>query len=620
MKKYTQNKKIDKDTELLFEIMNKYQSARDYIKRGFLTTWDDSRKVYNSQRVKANYEGSSDTFVPETFTIIQSVKSNVVGGKIKIEFLPTTADQTGETKVLNSLMDQIWTEDRTKLKASWAIDDSLQVGNGYLWQYWDGIKPCNLYIPTEDNFFDPAATNYQNLRWGGYRYHTTKDALEAETKVNPDYDETDPTSKLRVPRFKNLDKIDEYAGIQGFKNYNDKTAKQLREEMIAGSVLTDKNENVVEVIVYYDKKRQIKIANRCVVIEDIETPFKREAQVIQSVDDMGNPVPFELPEIKPFIPVAPARDYVDGAMWYARGEVEVIKDLQELLNDTQNQKSDNLNFTLNRMWVLDPSQSHKKDEIQSVPGAVFTLPPGSLEPLTTPSIGVDADNEMYRIQKMMRSATAADEIVQGMKQQGTQTATQINSQLMQAGNRFASKLENYESEFFAILANNMFKILQIFLTQEQAVRIVGQSGVEWKNYNPGEYLGDWDVKVSLEANARQIKEERKQEAMQFFLMMSKIPGVDVAQLGKLTAGIIFDIDSNIIEKVLPEAQMQMAQQMQMQQMAAQTQQAQAEAQMAGMPQQGGGAMASGPQSNAENAVSAGVQQSAGLNIPGMVQG
>jgi len=608
-------KKIDEGIVLLDNIMSKFQTARMYVKRGFANTWKDARKLYNSQRINANYEGNSDTFIPETFTIIQSVKANVVGGKIKLEFLPTTNEQTGDTKVLNALMDQIWTQDKTKLKASWAVDDSLQVGNGYLWQYWNGPHPCNTYIPTEDNFFDPTATNMTNLRWGGYRYLTTRQDLESEQVTNPDYNPEDEKTELRTPRYKNLDKIESYNTIGTYKTGKDKTAKQLREEMVAGSVLTSAEDkaDTVEVIVYYDKKRQVRIANRCAIIEDIETPFKREATTVDSIDDAGNPVSFELPEIPAFIPVAPARDYVDGAMWYAKGEIEIIGDLQELLNDTQNQKSDNLNFTLNRMWALDPSQAHKRDEIQSVPGAVFTIPPNSLQSIDTPSIGPDADNEMYRVQKMMRSATAADEIVQGQAQRGTQTATEINTQLMQAGTRFASKLENFESEFFSILANNMFKILQIFLTREQAVRIVGQEGVEWKNYNPGEYLGNWDVKVSLEANARKMKEERKQEAMQFFLMMSKIPGVDIAKLGKLTAGLIFDLDDNILEEVLPEEQIQAMQQMQMMQMAAQTQQAQ----MNAMPQASQGELASAPQSGAENATSASVQQAEGLNVPGV---
>lgn len=613
--KYTTPKKvIDKDAELLAEIIGKFDSARKYYQKGYKETWANARKLYNSQRIAVNYAGSSDTFVPETFSIIQTVKSNVIGGKVKIEFLPTSSEQTGDVRVLNGLMEQIWTQDKTKLKASWAIEDSLQVGNGYLWQYWNGSYPCNLYIPTEDNFFDPSATNYENLRWAGYRYLTTKKDLETEQMTNPDYNPEDEKSEARVARYKNLDKIEDY-GVR--KQQTDKTAKALREEMVAGSVLGDgEKSDIVEVIVYYDKKRCVKIANRCTVIEDDDTWAKREATTINSFDDMGNPIPVELPEIKPFIPVAPARNYVDGAMWYARGEIEVIGDLQEALNDTQNQKTDNLNYTLNRMWQLDPSCAHKIDEIQSAPGAVLTVPRGALEPVDTPSIGVDADNEIARLQSMMRRATAADELMQGTSQSGAQTATEINAQTMQAGNRFATKLENYESEFFAILANNMLKILQIFLTQEQAVRMVGSQGVEWKNYNPGEFLGDWDAKVSLEANARAIKEEEKQSAMQFYLMAAKLPFIDQEWLFKYTAEKLFDIDKNMLDKIAPSQQAQMVKQMEMQRMAAETQQAQ----MNAMPQEGQGELASAPQSNAENAVSAGAMQAQGMNVPGMVQG
>lgn len=622
-------KKTDPDAETLDMVMGKFNAYRDYYKRGFKATWASARKLYNAQRVAVNYEGNSDTFVPETFTIVQSVKSNVVGGKIKTEFMPTRNDQTGDTKVLNAMMDQIWVQDNTKLKSAWAVDDSLQVGNGYLWQGWNGQYPTNQYIPTEDNWFDIDATNYTNLTRGGYRYLTTKDVLENETVTNPDYDETDPKSKLKIPRYKNLDKVDSYTS---FKTGNDKTAKQLREEMVAGSVMAGKD--IVEVIVYHDLKKQIRVANRCTVIEDIDTPFKRDKTVIQSADDEGNPIPVEIPEIKPFIPVAPARDYVDGAMWLAKGEIEVIGDLQELLNDTQNQKSDNINFALNRMWALDPSQAHKKDEIQSIPGAVFTIPPGSLEAINTPPLGPEADNEMYRIQKMMRSATAADEIIQGSSPRGTQTATEINSQMIQAGTRFASKLENFESEFFAILSNNMFKILQIFMTQEMAVRMIGQEGVEWKDYNPGEYLGDWDVKVSLEANARAIKEEEKQSAMQFYLMSSKLAFVNQEVLFKATADKLFDLDASLLDKLIiqvnppepekpkvsvslkgedigPQASAMLAEDA--------VGQPPQQPQASGLPQEGAGAAASNPQGAAANAASAGIQQGAGLNVPGVPQ-
>lgn len=528
------------------EVIGKFNASRNYIKKGFRQTWKDCRNLYNNKRVRTNYVGSSDTFIPETFTIIQSVKSNVVGGKIKIDYMPTRSDQFGDTRTLNSLMEQIWVDDKTKLKASWAVDDCLQVGNGYLWQYVKNGMPCNIYIPTEDNFFDPDATNYENLEHGGYRYTTTIDKLKEETKVNIDYDETDPKSKLRIPRYQNLGQVNAYA----YKSTNDKTAKQLREEMVAGSILGEKNDKLVEVIVYHDLEKLVKIANRCVVIENVDTPFKRDATTIQSVDDQGNPVPVELPEIPAFIPVAPARDYVDGAMWYARGEIEIISDLQELLNDTQNQKTDNLNFTLNRMWTLDPSQAHKINEIQSVPGAVFTIPPGSLEPVQNTSIGPEADTEIIRIQQTMRRSTAADELVQGSQSTGNTTATEVNATIAQAGTRFSSKLENFETEFFTILAQNMFKILQINLTHEQAVRMLGQDGVEWKNYNPGEFLGGYDVKVMLDNSARTLKEEEKQNAMQFYLLASKQPNIDLDALFKMTATVLFNKDDATIEKLI----------------------------------------------------------------------
>ena len=608
--------KRPKEAVILQEVMANFNSARSYTRKGFWTTWKNARKLYSNERVQANYIGNSDTFIPETFTILQSIRANIIGGKISMNFLPTRDDQIGDAQVLNALMDQIWEKDRTKLKASWALEDSLVVGNGYLWQYVDDGLPCNLYVPTEDNFFDPNATNYENLRFGGYRHVTTLKELQDEMVPSMDEEPGEPYE----PKYKNLDKIKPLSEeVGGNTIHDDKTAKQLREEMIAGSPLAEQTfeENrqnttpqLVEVICYFDKERMIKIANRSVIIMDEETPFQREESTVESVDDLGNPVTVTLPEIESFIPVAPARDYVDGAMWYAKGEVEVIGELQELLNDTQNQKTDNLNYTLNRMWTLDPSQAHKKDEIQSVPGAVFTIPPGSLEQIKTASIGGDADNEMLKITSAMRRATAADELIQGAGQdQGDVTATEVRATLAQAGTRFGSKLEIYENEFFSILGKNMFKILQIFTTQEIAVRMLGPKGVEWKNYNPGEFLGDYDIKVKLDGSARIIKETEKQEAMQFFLMASKMPFVDQQTLFKVVAGKLFDKTESELKDLIQQVPPMMPGMEQGMPMGAPGE----------MPQQGQGQMAQMPMSQAEQGATNTAMQGQGMNVPGMPQ-
>lgn len=527
------------------KVMDRFDAARKYAKRYYWDIWDDCWSLYNNERVMANYEGNSDGFVPETFTIIQAVKAHIVGPDMKLKFMPTQEDQKGDVNTLNALFDFAWYQDKTDGKLDSTILDTLNTGNGYLFQYrGEDNLPKNRYVSTSDAFFDPDASSYDDMRFCGYRYLTKLSDLKDEKITNAEYDAQDPKSTVKTGRYKNLGEIK-----PGFKNQNDKTAKALREEMMGGSV--SQSDDDVECIVYFDKEQMVTIANRVAVIEETDTPFQRKAKTIQSVDNQGNAVPVELPEIKPFLPFAPFRDYKDGALFYAKGEIEYIMELQERLNDTQNQKTDNLSFILNRMWTLDPAYASKIDEIQSIPGAVFTIPPGALEQVPTAPIGADADNEIFRIKDEMRRATSADELVQGASPAkgsgGSITATEVNAVLGQAGTRFTLKLQEFENEGFRILANNMFKIMQIYIDHEMAVRVVGPKGIEWKTYNPGEFLGNYDIKVELKANYTRQREEEKQNAMQFFLLASKLPFVNQEMLFKTTATTLFDIDQHDVD-------------------------------------------------------------------------
>lgn len=538
------NSSTDSVDDRLDFVMDRFNASRAYTRKYYWDTWNDCWKLYSNERVLANYEGNSDGFVPETFTIIQAVKAHIVSPRLKVTFLPTHPDQYGDVKVLNNLFDFAWYQDNVDEKVDAAILDYLVDGNGFIFQYVgeDGF-PCNKYVPTQDVFIDPQATSYEDMRYCGYRYITTKKQLEDEQITNKDYQSSDPKSTLKVPKYKNLDQIK-----PGKLDPNDKTSKTLMEEMMGGSVTNEPD--IVECIVYFDKKKMVRIANRTVVIEDDDTPFKRDESVIQSVDDQGNPVPVTLPAIDAFMPMAAFRNYKDGSLFYAKGEIEYISELQERLNDTQNQKTDNLSFILNRMWTLDPAFANKIDEIQSIPGAVFTIPPGALEQVQTAPIGADADLEIQRIKDEMRRATAADELIQGAGTTGQTTATEVNAQLTQAGTRFGLKLDGLEKGGFRILAENMFKIMQIYITSETAVRAVGHDGIDWQNYNPGMYLGDYDVKVQLKATADIAREVEKQNAMQFFLLASKYPFVNQQLLFKETVTALFDRDEEDIEGLM----------------------------------------------------------------------
>lgn len=529
-------------------VINRFNQGRDYAKAGFFDTWEDCWRVYNNKRTaRSNYESVADTFVPETFTIVESILANVAGGKPQFEFYPTREEQNADTQALNDLVDFYWDQNRLGFKVIPWIRDSIIYGTGVLFIYWHDKGIGVRHIPLRDFFIDPHATvlddpiENSRARYAGFRYLTTVEELK-KVKV------TDPETGESKRLYKNLNKIKKAAKPTG--EPLDKEEK----DMLMGSTLQgDARDDQVEVIYYVDREKVVEIANREVVIRDEETPFKREAETVQSVDDFGQQVEFELPEIEPFLPFASLRNYIDGSMFYAKGDVEVILDVQEHLNDVSNQKTDNLSYILNRMFTLDPAYADKIEEIDSVPGAIFTVPPGALDQIPTQPIGQDADMEMARSTDMMRRATAADAIVQGASvSKSRTTATEIQEQLAQAGTRFSMKLNVLETEGYAQLASIMFNLIQINVDQEMAVRKIGPRGVEWRSYNPGEFLGDYEPKVMLDTTARIEKESERQKWMEFFQVASNLPFVDQQYLFIRLSEKLFDIDQQEAEAFIQQ--------------------------------------------------------------------
>lgn len=531
----------------LEKVLQRYKSAYDYTKTHYHKVWEDSWKSYHNERTSSQYDGVASNFVPETFTIVESIKANIIGGEQSFEYFPTRDDQNADTKALNSLVQHYWYTNNFPQESLKWVQDDIVLGTGIMWQFWDqdrGVVP--KYVPLKDNFVDPTASNYQTAEYAGFRYLTTIQELEAQ-------EIWDPEKEKMVKKYKNLTKVKE--SPRGDK---DKLDKEKKDDLLGSTLNNEAKKDQVEVIYYLDKEKLIEVANRSVVIFEEETPFQRKESTITSFDDMGNPVEITIPAIEPFLPFAPARNYIDGSLFYARGDAEVILPTQELLNDTSSQKTDNLTYIINKVMLIDPAYSDEGDKLDMVPGAKFYIPPGAVEWMTQQPIGSDIDNEMIRITDTMRRATAADEIIQGVGQQkGRITATEIRAQLAQAGTRFSVKLKNLEREGMKILADNMFKLIQINVNQEMAVRVIGSEGAEFMNYNPGEYLGEYEPRVMLDTTASAVAEEEKQNAMMFYQMSSQLPFVDQVRLYKRTAEKMFgvnkqEVDELVLQQAPPE--------------------------------------------------------------------
>lgn len=538
----------DRDNGLLEIVMEDFKAARDYVKDNYQDDWSDYWKCYNSMRTRRGYEGVSDDFVPETFTIIESVKSQVAGGKPKFTFVPMNEAQNQETEVLNELMDYYWDCNRMTQKTLNWVQDMLVYGTGVLMVSWEGDKPRIQSIPLADFFVDPRATHLNNPdepgypKYSGYRYLTDRDELNKKQII-------DTASGEPQPYYKNVNEIPEYD-----KEW-DKLDKDQKESFLGSTLGKDAFKKQVECIVYFTKKKKVVIANRQTVIYEGENPYYRKAKKVQvqATDGNGQPTSssITLPEVKPFLPFAVLRNYVDSSLFYAKGDVAVVIDRQETLNDITNQKQDNLTYVLNNMWQIDPQYSHLAEQIESVPGAVYPIPQGALLPIEKQTITVEADNEIQSIKDEMQRATAADETVQGAVQdQGRVTATEVTASINQANQRFTTKIDTLENEGFAQLGRILWNMTQIFVDKPMAVRTIGPEGVNWQTYDPNEYPGQYEPKVSLESTQKTVRAEEGQKFLAAHQMAAGSPLVNQKEFLRIYFEKVLDLPEERIKALL----------------------------------------------------------------------
>lgn len=492
----------DKDTSqdaLIRVVMEDYDTARKYVKDNYQKTWEDCFKAYNLMRTKHGYDGVADEVTTEAFSIVESLKAAIAGSKPKFKYVPLREDQEKDTSVLNALVDFYWSQNNMTEKLLNWVGDMIIYGNGVLMVSWSGDKPLIQHIPLGDFFVDPAATHMRRPeepgypRYAGYRYLTSMQQLESEKVPDPD------TGEL-VPKYKNLSKITAATGS------DDEMDKDRKEKFLGSTYGKDAYKKQIEVIVYFTRRKKVMIANRSTVIYDEKNPYSKPAHNVEtSATVNGEEVKGTqyIPEIKGFLPFAILRNYVDSNLFFARGDLQVILPSQESLNDTASQKRDNLAYALNNMWQLDPRFKYLAEQIESEPGAIIPVPKGALTPLEKQDISPAADTEIERLRTEMRTATAADAAVQGVSQKFSRTtATEVQAQLNQASARFTTKVQNLEDEGFSELAQIIYKMIQIFVDTELAVRVIGSKGVEWKTYDPTMFVGEYEPQVLLESTVK----------------------------------------------------------------------------------------------------------------------
>jgi len=505
--------------------VDKFKASWDYAQKNHHQRWSRNWSLYNNKRTNVSYEGITNTFVPMTFSSVETITAALGAGRPSIDFVPQDmykyimnyyeSGKKPDLKALNAQFDYFWECDNWDLKSIKTIRSGLIYGTATEYVYWDGDKPRIINLSVRDAIIDPNLSDPMQLIthpkdfYSGRRYMTTKTALENEELADPE------TGKLKK-RYKNLEKVRPGYGA------TEHTEKEVK-EMLLGSV--GENKDLIEIIEINDGEHIISIANRCVTIE------KRP-----NIEGIHNLV------IHRFI--------ADENVIYGKSIIDPIAAPQELLNDVTNQSVDAVTDQLMPNWELDPMYLDALENLTTAPGTIHPFKPGSLQQVAKNPISPQAFNERQNMKNEIREATAADQIIQGVAGDGNATATEINTQVAQAGQRFGLYVRMLEKEAFYQRAKIVYTLMLRYVKDKQLIPIISMDGPKFRQYDPSQFDDTYEPKIQLEASVKLNQSQTSDKATMAFQAIIQDPTNDLWEAKKILYAKMFDLNEEELDRII----------------------------------------------------------------------
>ena len=504
------NKQEKKSEDLVAKVVSAWSASWNYRDTYWHSTWSDMNDLYNSERVHVGYNGISDTFVPMAYSTVETMVSATSGDKPYVEYIPTKYEQETNTEVLNSLFSFYWDLDQWTPKLIQHNRNLFKLGTSVLKLYWNIDHPCLEIIPVRDFFCDPTTTffNHKNARYMGHRFLADKTELAKEKVIDPE------TGEL-VPKYKNLDKLSD-----SFDS-GDNTDKQEKDMDLGSTLDKSSKKNQIEIICYETKDEVIYVANREEVIYQNTNYYKERQQFL------GHPNPTGMFSyiVDVFTP--------DEGQLYGKSVIQPIAKHQELLNDLTNQNIDAVSWSIDPEMELDPQYSSYIGKMKSATGNVYPFKPGSYSAVQKPMLPTNVFNERTNIKNEIREATAVDQIIKGLGISGETTATEVKAQMSGAGRRFELIVSMLENGGYYDIAKLVFQMIQLYVTQPVIFRVVGKNGVDWNEYDPELFKGDYEPRIKLKASLENEKKLKMRDLKEMYTAMLGNPYIDQSQLTRI---------------------------------------------------------------------------------------
>lgn len=495
------------------------------------TRWKRFYKLYRNYRDISDSPYKSNIFVPYIFSKVETVVPKMLGTMFNTRPIISVQPRKGSSEDLSLLLETL---------LEYQLDeDQLEFFSKIL----EFFKECAIYgssfakIIPKFNDDDLASFNYIDIEpidlfhvFPDYRAKSIRRMKYVIQLSYIDYDELE--SMYRAGFYQNVPEL--LGMLEAINTVDEYKKKRLSSVGILDEYAFDANRQIVEVLEYWDRENIYTIGARRQVLKKEKNPF-------------GGLLPFIMAR---YVPVQHEL--------YGIGIPEIAESLQTELNDVRNQRMDNVNLIINRMFVANKYADIDFDSLISYPGnVILTNDVNAIVPIATPDVTQSAYREEEIIKGDIDSATGEYPYDAGQPPIRRETATGI-VKLQQASNvRFDTVVKMLE---FTVLRNiaKMFLWLDYnFMEPEEFARIVGvdeyaaRDGDAFYRQDITEVLKQYNFQP-MGSSTTAVKEVRIQQMMQAYQLFNGDPYINQLELRKMLLDA-FDIKAT--RKLLQNAPM-----------------------------------------------------------------
>lgn len=475
-------------------------------------------ELYRGFQANKNYQGRANLFVPLAFENIEDVNSRVLKAFNGIRTIPgdgqTTLDAAEKAKIALDHQTRLYNFKK-------AFEDQRQdasiYGTGITkvgWIYNKEKKmdhPIVMCVDPADYFFDPDATSREQAR---YEIHRSWETLN-DLKKNPNY------FNLGL-----LEKPSQGTETPVTQGHGNDASDALRDSRYAAiGVNQPTNEGKIEVVEYWGlfSEENEKTESEYLIVLANQKVIRLEENPYLDIFKDG------VVEENAFRPFTVEKDTNVAHQFLGLGMVEPVQRLLEELNDTRNQRMDNVTLIVDQMYyILEEADVNEDDLIARGGGCVYGTVPGGVTPLPRGDVTQSAYQEEVVIKEDIQRALGISPLAKGAIEGLSGEAMHTVLAILESGN---VRIDNKTSSF----ADAVSRAYQIVLAFDQAfldgaIEIIDEDAPVVKGKKEYPKLTKKDIagriKVDVEMDTQMSRILRRAEAEKLFAGLKGDPNIN----------------------------------------------------------------------------------------------